>query len=53
MHLSELPAGSRVFVDANIMVYFFLQVEPFAEICEVEPFLFWYHRLEKGRGSHF
>jgi len=34
MHLSKLPAGSRVFVDANVMVYFFLQVEPFAEICE-------------------
>ena len=33
MHLSRLPAGSRVFVDANVMVYFFLQVEPFAEIC--------------------
>ena len=34
MHLSNLPAGSRVFVGANVMVYFFLQVEPFAEICE-------------------
>ena len=33
MHLSELPAGSRVFVDANVMVYFFLQVEPFVETC--------------------
>lgn len=34
MHLSDLSAGSRVFVDANVMVYFFLQVEPFAEVCE-------------------
>jgi predicted nucleic acid-binding protein len=34
MHLSELPAGSRVFVDANVMVYFFLRVEPFAKICQ-------------------
>ena len=34
MHLSKLPAGSRVFVDANVMVYFFLRVEPFAETCK-------------------
>ncbi len=34
MHLSKLPAGSRVFVDANVMVYFFLRVEPFVETCK-------------------
>ena len=33
MHLSKLPSGSRVFVDANVMVYFFLRVEPYAETC--------------------
>lgn len=38
MHLSQLPTGSRVFVDANVMVYFFLQVEPFAEICNDSDF---------------
>lgn len=34
MRLSDLPTENQVFVDANIMVYFFLQVEPFAEICK-------------------
>lgn len=34
MHLSKLPAGSRVFVDANVLVYFFLRVEPFVETCK-------------------
>jgi predicted nucleic acid-binding protein len=29
-----LPAGSQAFVDANVMAYFFLQVEPFAETCK-------------------
>jgi predicted nucleic acid-binding protein len=31
--LSRIPAGTRVFLDANVQVYHFLQVEPLAQIC--------------------
>jgi predicted nucleic acid-binding protein len=34
MYLAKLLTGSQTFVDANVMVYFFLQVEPFAETCK-------------------
>lgn len=44
MHLSKLPAGSRVFVDANVMVYFFLRVEHFIETCK--DFFQWVANLE-------
>ena len=30
---SGIPAGARVFLDANVQVYHFLQVEPLAQIC--------------------
>ena len=33
MPLSGIPAGTRVFLDANMQVYHFLQVEPLAQIC--------------------
>lgn len=33
MLLSQIPAGSRVLCDANIMVYGMLQAEPFAAVC--------------------
>ena len=33
MPISGIPAGERVFLDANVQVYHFLQVEPLAQIC--------------------
>ncbi len=33
MPLSEIPAGTQVFLDANVHAYHFLQVEPLAQIC--------------------
>ncbi len=33
MPFSQIPAGTRVFLDANIQVYHFLKVEPLAQIC--------------------
>jgi predicted nucleic acid-binding protein len=33
MLLSEIPAGSRLLCDANVMVYGMLQAEPFAAVC--------------------
>ncbi len=35
MPLSGIPAGTRVFLDANMQVYHFLQVEPLAQICRM------------------
>lgn len=35
MSLSQIPAGTRVFFDANVQAYHFLQVEPLAQICHV------------------
>lgn len=33
MSFSGIPAGTRVFLDANVQIYHFLQVEPLAQIC--------------------
>jgi predicted nucleic acid-binding protein len=33
MPLSRIPAGTSVFLDANVQVYHFLQVEPLAQTC--------------------
>jgi predicted nucleic acid-binding protein len=33
MSLSGIPAGTRVFLDANVQAYHFLQVGPLAQIC--------------------
>jgi len=33
MLLSEIPAGSSLLCDANVMVYGMLQAEPFAAVC--------------------
>ena len=33
MPLSRIPAGTNVFIDANVQVYHFLQVEPLAQHC--------------------
>ena len=33
MLLSEIPTRTRVFLDANVQAYYFLQVEPLAQIC--------------------
>jgi hypothetical protein len=33
MPFSGIPVGARVFLDANVQVYHFLQVELWAQIC--------------------
>lgn len=35
MPFSKIPAGTRVFLDANVQAYHFLQVEPLAQTCHV------------------
>jgi predicted nucleic acid-binding protein len=32
--LTEIPSGIQVFVDANILTYYFLQSQPFVEACD-------------------
>ncbi|MGD8792075.1 MAG: type II toxin-antitoxin system VapC family toxin [Anaerolineae bacterium] len=34
MSLIEIPAGTHVFVDANVLTYYFLQSQPFVEVCD-------------------
>jgi predicted nucleic acid-binding protein len=33
-NLTKLPRGVSVFVDANILVYYFTQMPPLTEVCE-------------------
>ena len=33
MPLSQIPAGASVFVDANVLAYHFLRVQPFVGVC--------------------
>jgi len=34
MPLTRIPSGAMVFVDANILTYYFLEVHPFIEACD-------------------
>jgi predicted nucleic acid-binding protein len=34
MPLTRIPSGAMVFVDANILTYYFLEIHPFIEACD-------------------
>ncbi|MGD9101248.1 MAG: hypothetical protein PVF45_12280 [Anaerolineae bacterium] len=34
MTFAKIPTGTRLFVDANVMSYYFLHVTPLFELCE-------------------
>ncbi len=34
MTFADIPPGTRLFVDANVMSYYFLQVMPFYDLCD-------------------
>lgn len=35
MSLIDIPRDARVFVDANVLAYYFLQSQPFVEACDL------------------